>query len=209
MGSQNTYINDEFINSLINETDRRFSSIDLSQLLVMVIDCAPYELLRDLAEQFDVNGIEWELADSEDKKRKLIKDSVILHRYKGTFYGVKRVLGILNIEGEIEEYDKYNGRWHHFKVHLNIVNDTFDMSKGVKLISLLNEYKPLRSKLDNLQINLIVSADICITTYMVTQNEIFVPDYDFNSLYFSNFYDDMKCYWCDKEQISEYDGNWN
>ena len=76
MGSQNTYINDEFINSLINETDRRFSSIDLSQLLVMVVDCAPYELLRDLAEQFDVNGIEWELADSEDKKRKLIKDSV-------------------------------------------------------------------------------------------------------------------------------------
>lgn len=206
MSSPGTYINDEFIKALIDVTDERFSKIDLSKLLIIVIDYAPKEFLYELAKQYDVNGIEWELADTDAKKQELIKNSVKLHKHKGTFYAVKRILAILNIDGEIQEYDKYNGRKHHFKISMDIVNDSFDLVKAAKLIKLLDDYKPLRSKLDNFQINIVLTCNICLSTYMVLEHEVYIPDYKFNPLIFSDFYGEAVSLMSDTNENNPLDG---
>ncbi|WP_254592988.1 phage tail protein, partial [Pectobacterium polaris] len=62
----------------------RFDDIDLNALLVYLIDIADSSALPWLAEQFSLFGDGWELAESDDSKRALIKAAIDLHRNKGT-----------------------------------------------------------------------------------------------------------------------------
>lgn len=72
---------------------QQFKRIDISKLLVYFIDVVDERMLPFLAEEFDVLGKKgWEYADTVPKKRALLKDAVILHRYWGTPWAVERVV---------------------------------------------------------------------------------------------------------------------
>jgi len=63
----------------------QYASLPLDNLLLYLIDTAPEAALLPLAEQFHVMGIEgWNLAETPEQQRRLIKDSIAMHRIKGT-----------------------------------------------------------------------------------------------------------------------------
>lgn len=80
----------------------RLSDLDRTVLLVYLVDLVTPEALPHLAEQFHVMGLEgWAAADTEDARRQLIKQSIELHRHKGTPWAMKRALAPLGLEVEL------------------------------------------------------------------------------------------------------------
>ncbi|MCP0736551.1 phage tail protein I, partial [Salmonella enterica subsp. enterica serovar Mbandaka] len=86
---------DERFSILANIAAERFAQIDLTALLVYLVDIVDASALPSLAGQFHVQGLEgWLFAANEQEKRELIKQAIELHKYKGTPWAVRRVLEI-------------------------------------------------------------------------------------------------------------------
>lgn len=80
----------------------RISDIDLSPLLVYLVDIAEASALPHLAEQFSLTGEDgWSLAESDDARRALIKSAIELHRHKGTPWAVREMIRRLGF-GEVD-----------------------------------------------------------------------------------------------------------
>jgi len=72
---------------------QRFSTMELENLLVYIIDTVDSSAIPYLAEQFDVLGYNgFRLAKNEDEQREIIKRAIELKRYKGTVWAVKEAL---------------------------------------------------------------------------------------------------------------------
>ncbi|XJK98769.1 phage tail protein I [Escherichia coli] len=70
----------------------RLDNIDLSVLMVFLVDIVDSSALPWLGEQFSLSGDGWELAESDDVRRMLIKAAIELHRYKGTPWSIREVI---------------------------------------------------------------------------------------------------------------------
>ncbi len=69
------------------------------------IDGLEEPLLSTLAFQLHLEGYEgWQMAETVQQKRALIKDSIKLHFYKGTRYTLERIFEILDLTGIIVEW---------------------------------------------------------------------------------------------------------
>lgn len=100
----NVLANDPRFGPLATLTER-LERLDLSVLLVYLIDLVGADLLPLLAEQFHVMGDEgWLLANTDEQRRELIRRAIELHRYKGTVWAVKEVLHVLNVDVELLEW---------------------------------------------------------------------------------------------------------
>ncbi len=74
---------DERFSILANIAAERFAQIDLTALLVYLVDIVDASALPSLAGQFHVQGLEgWLFAANEQEKRELIKQAIELHKYK-------------------------------------------------------------------------------------------------------------------------------
>lgn len=129
-------------------------------------DC-PSAFLPWLGETFNLMGYNgWDLAESDDARRQLIKGAVELHRHKGTVGSIRNVIRRL-VLGEVEiienisvlNYDgtrTYNGYMAHgademravYRVILSqpITNDMADTLKKI-----LAEFAPARCHLASLE----------------------------------------------------------
>ena len=101
----------------------RLDNIDLSVLMVFLVDIVDSSALPWLGEQFSLSGDGWELAQSDDVRRMLIKAAIELHRYKGTPWSIREVIRRFGF-GEVDliegtgrlSYDgnrSYNGLFVH------------------------------------------------------------------------------------------------
>lgn len=132
---------------------------DLKPLMFLFIDHCDERLLKILAKSFHVTGDEgWDYAESMTEKRNLIKNAILIHRYKGTKAALKRVLNVLNVTGEIKEWFEYEGRPMYFKVLLEVFDRPLTLETELKLIKLINEFKNVRSKLETIEIYLTQKA---------------------------------------------------
>ncbi|HCB5555461.1 TPA: phage tail protein I [Salmonella enterica subsp. enterica serovar Ouakam] len=142
---------DERFSILANIAAERFAQIDLTALLVYLVDIVDASALPSLAEQFHVQGLEgWLFAVNEQEKRELIKQAIELHKYKGTPWAVRRVLEILSLPGTISEWFEYGGKAYFFKVEIKLINQGMDENLFNNLVDLIHEYKNVRSKLEAL-----------------------------------------------------------
>ncbi|MBH8611965.1 phage tail protein [Pseudomonas mohnii] len=92
---------DERFVQLCELLDESLASLDLNVMLVYLIDLLKPSLLPAMADQFSLlDEAAWMLAESEDAKRKLIKGSVELHRFKGTPWAIREVIRLLGF-GEV------------------------------------------------------------------------------------------------------------
>lgn len=130
----------------------------LTRLLVYQIDTVGDSVLNHLAEQFDVLGYKgWLLANTDAKKRSLIRRSVLLHRTAGTPFSIVEALQVLGLPvSSIEENppltyygffyngaEFYNGkRWDRFIVNFSI---PVDPSIQDLVYALIDEWKNARS----------------------------------------------------------------
>jgi len=79
---------DKNIEALCEAIDKVFYiENDISKLLVYIIDSVDASALNWLAWQFHIEG--WELAQTEQEKRNLIRRAIQLHKFKGTLFGIK------------------------------------------------------------------------------------------------------------------------
>ena len=142
---------DERFSILANIAAERFAQLDLTALMVYLVDLVDASALPALAEQFHVQGLEgWLFTTDEREKRELIKQAIELHKYKGTICAVRRVLEILSLPGTISEWFEYGGKAYFFKVDIELVDKGMDENLFNNLVELIHEYKNTRSKLEAL-----------------------------------------------------------
>lgn len=151
--------------ALYDVVDYRLNSIDLTKMMLYMIDIAPVEALPLLASQFHVSGVEgWKFASTTQMKRNLLKSAIELHRYKGTPYSIKEALSKLGYpgayfqEGVSDFYDgththdgsttKGSEGWAKFKAFVP-VDDPNNVPADVQamITAIINEYKPVRCEL--------------------------------------------------------------
>lgn len=139
---------------------------------VYLIGSVDASALYWLAQQFDVLGYRgWFLADTEEKRRDLIRRAIELHRFKGTPWAVKEAIKSLGFtDVTIQErvglndgyyngvfnYDESHtygssgvGEWATFKVYIGLDDWTEAITPEIltALLALINEYKNVRSHL--------------------------------------------------------------
>ncbi|EKK1679657.1 TPA: phage tail protein I [Escherichia coli] len=142
---------DERFSILANIAAERFAQLDLTALMVYLVDLVDASALPALAEQFHVQGLEgWLFTTDEREKRELIKQAIELHKYKGTIWAVRRVLEIISLPGTISEWFEYGGKAYFFKVDIELVDKGMDENLFNDLVELIHEYKNTRSKLEAL-----------------------------------------------------------
>jgi len=165
---------DKNIQAFAEVIDRVFSRLTdevLQKLFIYIIDNQSEEILNWLAWQFHVEG--WELANSIEEKRNLIKNAIELHRYKGTKWAILQVLKALNLSGEIKEWFEYGGEPYKFKVDLGVQDREITTELRDKLINLINEYKNERSWLEEIILAYLATGFIQFTTGQTAETEAF------------------------------------
>lgn len=143
----------------------RFAALEVEKVLIYLVDTVDEDALLFLAEQFDLISFGgWDLADTVQKKRDLIKVAVELSRYKGTIYGIKEALRRVGFDNtEIQEHigiiydgsEIYDGSqthgggdWATFGVTFDLGNDLgISATQTAQLLAVVNEYKNARSVL--------------------------------------------------------------
>lgn len=135
--------------------------------IIMLTDLNPADTLPFFADHFSLFGDGWEFAVSENDKRKLIKEAIEIHRYKGTPWAIKRVLKLLGF-GDCELIERtgflehnsvakhnsshrygYGGDWTHYKLVTPRLMSTADAER---IRALLLDVAPLRCKLISINI---------------------------------------------------------
>lgn len=120
--------------------------IDLDVLLLWAnIDVMKPDLLDHLAYQLHVDS--YEATDSIEVKRQLIKQSIAIHKHKGTVFAVKTAIAAVFEQANLNEWFEYGGEPYHFKV--DEITAPLRGDKDVtRLVNLINESKNVRSWLE-------------------------------------------------------------
>jgi phage tail P2-like protein len=109
-------------------------------------------LLSTLAWQLHVDDFEgWAFAETDEQKRRLLRESLLIHRYKGTRWSLERVFTLLDMRGEAVEWFEYGGDPYRFMVDLyplRALGETF----SDEVLALIDALKNVRSWLDRLRI---------------------------------------------------------
>lgn len=139
---------------------QQLDTVDISKVLVYMIDQVDARALPLLADQFDVLGYKgMRLAQTEADQRNLIKKAIELHRYKGTVYGVKEAMKAVGFADAVI-VEHVSGHWANFSV--NLLNAGFGITADTiaNLIKMINEYKNTRSNLVLVNMDLLVEDEI-------------------------------------------------
>lgn len=184
---------------------RRLDALQLDKLLIYLINSVDAKALYYLAEQFDLLGYKgWKLADTDAKKRALIKNAIELHRYKGTIYAIRKALAALGYPNvTITEHITH---WATFKLDLNIGNNTLTPSAIADIEAVVNEYKNVRSHFWGIQFQVVFGDTITVTDDSdegyadLDTDSIFVGgDFRYDGTY---YYDGTKNYSSDTDVLT-------
>lgn len=142
-------INKDPVPDLARVVDMALSDINPDLLLIYpAIDDLPEALIDHLAEQMHVD----EYDDNSDLsvKRQQVKESFLLHKFKGTKYAVQRAVATVYQSAKVEEWPAYSGEPYHFRIS-GITAPIEDGAVVNKLVRLVNAYKNTRSWLDYIE----------------------------------------------------------
>lgn len=140
---------------------------EISELIPFIelysnIDLLPEPILRMLAWENNVFGIEWRLAQTLEEKRALVKDSFILNKRRGTRWAVERVFELLGLEADIIEWFEDGSDPFTFQVRVSDVGGRGISYDEIALLDeLVSTYKPLTRHTDS--VNIGVSPDLSDT----------------------------------------------
>jgi phage tail P2-like protein len=159
----------EAFNALID----RLGTLDLTPLLVYIIDNVSASALPHLAGQFGLLGDEgWLITQTDQARRDLLKNAIEKKRYKGTKYGLTLALQSLGLSVTVKEWFEYSGQPYHFKVTID--NSTLEITSQTlaRLDRFITEYKNLRSVADVIDINLQVNGEVPVYAIGLQSSEI-------------------------------------
>ena len=120
---------------------------EIEQLRIYpVIDRLDERLLDILAYDFKVDW--WDADYSLEEKRWTLKDSWRVHKLLGTKAAVEMAISAIYPRTTVLEWWEYGGEPYHFRLDINITNDSIDSDKQRRVLERLNYYKSLRSHND-------------------------------------------------------------
>ena len=120
---------------------------EIEQLRIYpVIDRLDERLLDILAYDFKVDW--WDSEYSLEEKRRTLKDSWRVHKLLGTKAAVEMAISAIYPRTTVLEWWEYGGEPYHFRLDINITNDSIDSVKQCRVLERLNFYKSLRSHND-------------------------------------------------------------
>lgn len=126
----------------------RLEEIDRVRI-ISNIDGLDEAVLDILARDFKVD---WYDPDySLEEKRRTLKDSWRVHKTLGTKAAVERAISAIYPETTVEEWFEYGGEPYHFRLRINLANDSGDITKQRRVFQRLNFYKSLRSHVDEVK----------------------------------------------------------
>lgn len=125
----------------------RLDGIDAPIARLWNVDTCPVELLPWMAWALSVEL--WEHTWPDTIKRDVIRQSVKVHRIKGTLASVKSALQSLGYSSDISEWFQYGGASHTFRVNVLVPNGApFDLTSRAKVCRSVDAVKPVRSHYD-------------------------------------------------------------
>lgn len=142
-------INKDPVPDLARVVDMALSDINPDLLLIYpAIDDLQEALIDHLAEQMHVD----EYDDNSDLsvKRQQVKESFLLHKFKGTKYAVQKAVSTVYQSAKVEEWPAYSGDPYHFRIS-GITAPIEDGAVVNKLVRIVNAYKNTRSWLDDIE----------------------------------------------------------
>ena len=139
------------------------------------IDELPESVLDALAWQLHVDVYDEDM--SLAKKRKLVKNAIKDHKYKGTPWAVKSVVEVLLNYAKVEEWYEYGGSPFHFRGS----GESGPIPNGDKLqrlVDAINEVKNVRSWLDGVsfQRRKTVIKHLAVPVIMHKEIKVGMPD---------------------------------
>lgn len=139
-------IDAEPVVTLASTVDAGLAKINPDLLLIYpAIDTLGENLIDCLAVQLHVD--EYDDTATLSVKRQQVKESLLLHRLKGTKYAVQKAVSIVYQSAKVEEWPAYSGEPYHFRIS-GITAPIEDGAVVNKLVRLVNAYKNTRSWLD-------------------------------------------------------------
>lgn len=137
------------IPDLARVVDDELAGINPDLLLIYpAIDSLGSVLVDYLAEQMHVD--EYDSTAALDVRRQQVKESFLLHKFKGTKYAVQRAVATVYQSAVVQEWPEYDGHPYHFRVTL--ITAPLDGATLInKMVRLINAYKNARSWLDYVQ----------------------------------------------------------
>lgn len=133
------------------QLSERLAGLDLSRLLVYLVDLVEPDALPFLGEQFHIMGWEgWDFAGDDAARRALIKSAIELHRYKGTPWAIKQALAKIGIDRLTLVEHPEGAHWAEFDVEITVVDRPLTEDIYPQISVLVDTYKPVRSHLRRL-----------------------------------------------------------
>ncbi|BBD77251.1 phage tail protein [Hydrogenophilus thermoluteolus] len=144
------------------EATQRIEALPLDGLLTYLIDTVPAHYLPELGRQFHIMPLEgWQFAATDAERRRLIRESIALHRRKGTPWSIRRMLEIAGFgaglrisEGRVarrfdgtifaDGSEIYGGHsWAEFAIDVDL-GDTagLDAETSARIREIVEEWKP-------------------------------------------------------------------
>ena len=139
------------------------------------IDTLEEPLLDILARDFKVDW--WDPEYSLEEKRRTLKDSWRVHRLLGTRAAVETAISAIYPRTTVLEWWEYGGEPYHFRLDINITNDSIDSVKQRRVLERLEYYKSLRSHNDGVTYFVEAAPAIAkaVTTVAAMQETAHVP----------------------------------
>lgn len=169
---------DEQILAMCEALQPQMDDVDSSIPIIEIysrIDELPEPILRMLAVENRVFQDEWELALTIEAKRNLVKSSFFLNKTKGTRASIERIFSLLNITASIQEWFEYGGDPFWFKVSIyDIEGRGLTKSELQQAVRMINRYKPLRCRLDSIDVS--VKAEDVVVNFAAAVSSSMILD---------------------------------
>lgn len=129
-----------------------YGDVEIGNVLIWSrVDGLEEPLLSNLAYQLHLEGYEgWQLAETLEQKRRLVKEAVLLHFYKGTRWSLERIFELLDMRGLITEWweapDDPTFKPYEFDMDIDVARS---IGEGFfqQLLDLIDALKNIRSHL--------------------------------------------------------------
>lgn len=159
---------------------KRLDDVDLSAMMVYLVDVVNESALQQLAYQFDVEGYKgFDRCTTVSQKRELIKNAIMMHKTQGSIYAVKKACSIIGVTPKAIEENvplTVGGEnvWCAFRIRLNPSDlSGFNSNTLTELKQLIGFYKNARSILTAIFFD-IDNEDTIFTNTEVNRDELVV-----------------------------------
>lgn len=173
---QPTYLReDKFIQALCSALNPYFQNLADNIKIVYIygrIDELEEDDIDSLAWQMHVDFYDYKL--SLDQKRKLVKDSIYLHKIKGTPVAVEKACTTVFGKTKLKEWFEYGGKPYFFGLDIDITECGASPEELKKLDILIDAYKNKRSWIDYINLFIASRGNIYVGATTVMSEEISV-----------------------------------